>query len=164
MALTFGQRRIVCAIDWVSGWSASTVQRAYATKIQGIKRTCFFFNAHRVTDLAAFLIQSVAFLVQSIENEGWHQADFCCFWFFDLPNTSLWGVYLHNMNPSSTIRLVFTLIPTSFPEAFVHILNHITSTYYSFTCSCPILIQCKHSFIMCVCVCSRTRVVQPSSV
>ena len=116
----------------------------------------FFLNAHRVNDLAAFPIQSVAFLVQSVENEvliqGWHQADFYFIFYFYLPNTSLWGVYLHNMNPSSTIRLVFKLIPTSFPNGFVHILNHTTSTYYSFTCSHPILIQCKHSFIVCMCV------------
>ena len=164
MTLTLGKDMLFVLLTECQDGQLALYVECMQQRFKALRGRVFFFNAHRVTDLAAFLIQSVAFLVQSIENEGWHQADFCCFWFFDLPNTSLWGVYLHNMNPSSTIRLVFTLIPTSFPEAFVHILNHITSTYYSFTCSCPILIQCKHSFIMCVCVCSRTRVVQPSSV
>ena len=51
---------------------------------------------------------------------------------FYLPSTSLWGVYSHNMHPSSTIMQAVTLIAVYFPEAIVHVLNHITSTQYSF--------------------------------
>ena len=58
------------------------------------------------------------------------------------------------MHPSSAIILAFTLVPTSVPEAFVHILNHITSTHYTFTCLRLILIQCNNFFARaCVCVC-----------
>ena len=53
---------------------------------------------------------------------------------------------------SSAIILAFTLLPTSFPEAFVHILNRITPTHYTFTCLRLILIQCNKK-IPCVCVC-----------
>ena len=150
MTLTLGKDALFVLLTECQDGQLVLYNRVYATKTQGIKRTCgFFFNAHRVNDLAAFLGQSVE---NEVLIQGWHQADFFYFFLFYLPNTSLWGVYLHNMNPSSTIRLVFTLIPTSFPNRFVHILNHITSTYYSFTCSHPILIQCKHSFIVCMCV------------
>ena len=83
---------------------------------------------------------------------GWslyqHRADlgvFVLFCDFYLPSTS------------STIRPAFTLIPTSFPEVFVHILNHITSTHYSLMCLCHILIQYNNSFIVCVCARVRER-------
>ena len=49
--------RVVCTIDCVSGWSASVVHRAYVTMSQGIKRP-FCLDAHRITDLAVFPIQS----------------------------------------------------------------------------------------------------------
>ena len=52
-----GQRRIVCTIDWVSGWSASIVHRVHATMSKCIKRP-FCVDVHRVTDLAAFASQS----------------------------------------------------------------------------------------------------------
>ena len=41
----------------MSGWSAGVVHRAYTTMSQGIKRP-FCLDSHRVTDLAAFSIQS----------------------------------------------------------------------------------------------------------
>ena len=71
--------------------------------------------------------------------------------FLNLSSTSLWGVYSHNMHPSSTVMPAFTLITISFPEALVHILNHVTATH-SVLNVCHMLIQCNYSFIMCVCV------------
>ena len=41
------QAKTHCLCYWLSGWSASTVQRAYATKIQGIKRP-ICLDVHRV--------------------------------------------------------------------------------------------------------------------
>ena len=57
LASHLGQRHVVCTVNWVFGWSASVVHRAYLTMSQGIKRP-FCLDAHRVTDLAAFAIQS----------------------------------------------------------------------------------------------------------
>ena len=59
LASHLGQRRVVFRQDCVLGWSASVVHRAYATMSQRIKRP-FCLDAHRVTDLAAFPIQSFA--------------------------------------------------------------------------------------------------------
>ena len=69
------------------------------------------------------------------------------FFVLNLPGTSLWGICLYNMHPSSTIMTAFTLIPISFPEALVHILYRIASTRYSFKYWCHILIQCNYSFM-----------------
>ena len=62
------------------------------------------------------------------------------------------------MHPSSTIMLAFTLITISFPEALVHILNHVTSThsvsnvYVIFLYSVVILSCVCECQWVCVCV------------
>ena len=84
----------------------------------------------------------------------------CVLHFLNLSSTSSWDVYSHNMHPSSTIMLAFTLITISFPEALVHILNHVTSThsvsnvYVIFLYSVIILSSCV-SVNVNVCVCVR---------
>ena len=161
----FGQRHVVCTTCCLyyqlSVWSANILHMAYATKIQGIMRT-FCLNAQRVTDSAAFPIQSVE---NEVPTQGWsslrHQADIgviLVLLFFllfkNLPSMSLSGIYLQNMHQSSTIRPTFIFIPTSFLEEFVPILNHITSTHCVRVCVCVCV--CVHACVchLCVCVCA----------
>ena len=128
LASHLGQRPIVCIIDWVSGWSASIVHTAHATMSHGIKRP-FCLDANRVTDWATFPIQS-------FENEALTQLNMpqtsgsLKFWLLLFVSSLSLLIYLRST--SSALRPAFILIPTSFAEALVHILNHITSTRLQF--------------------------------
>lgn len=119
-----------CDLDLGFALGAKTCCALYMGCIQQRSKasTRPFAECSQVTDLAAFPIQSVE---NKAPTHGSNIGQILVL-FFSICQVHRCDMFI--LYPCSTKMPAFTLIPISFPHAFVRILNHITSTHYSFTC------------------------------